>query len=78
MQKYTHAALSQTGSATTATHQAMGKIYHELLHQASIIAYADSFHVMAILTGILTFVALLMPKNNPHARKPSAASAEAH
>ena len=54
-------------------HTAMGKIYRELLHQSSIMAYNDTFKIMSLITVILVFVAIFaMPKNNPHMKKSAA------
>ena len=59
-------------------HLAMGKIYHELQRQAAIMAYNDTYTIMALVTGILVFVAIFaMPGNNPHSKK-AAAAAGAH
>lgn len=74
----THAFFAQTGNMASATHMAMGKIYQELLHQASILAYRDSFAFMACITFCLAFLALRMPLNNPRAHLKNAAPAEAH
>lgn len=75
---YTQTFLAHTGSLATATQMAMGKLYRELLHQSAILAYSDSFAAMAVLTAILTLVALRMPKNNPRAHLKSASVSEAH
>lgn len=73
---YTAAALKHAGSISAATQEATGRIYRELLHQSAVLAYADSFSLMACLTAMLAVVALFMPRNNPHAR--TSATVEAH
>jgi len=45
---------------------AMGQIYQELLHQASILAFQDAHNFVAILLVVLGITALFMPSNNPH------------
>lgn len=77
LQDYIHAFMSQGMNIASATHAAMGKIYQELLRQSTILAYHDSFAMMAAITAILAFLALCMPRNNPR-RIPAAAAAEAH
>lgn len=42
---------------------AMGKIYQELLHQASILAYRDAYNFLAIILVVLAIAALFMPGN---------------
>jgi len=49
--------------AAQAPTMAMGHIYQELLHQASILAFADAYHFVAIIVVILAVVALFMPDN---------------
>jgi DHA2 family multidrug resistance protein len=44
---------------------AMGQIYKELLHQASILAYRDVYNSLAIVLVILAIIALFMPGNRP-------------
>lgn len=61
----------------TAVHTAMGRIYREMIHQASILAYRDAFEFVALLMIGLAGIALLMPRNDPH-KKPSAEAAAAH
>jgi DHA2 family multidrug resistance protein len=75
--KYTHFFFSQGQTMVDATHSAMGRIYSELLHQSTILAYRDTFMAMAIVTFIMAIIALMMPRNNPH-KKPAAAEAAAH
>ncbi|HWP97222.1 MAG TPA: DHA2 family efflux MFS transporter permease subunit [Syntrophomonadaceae bacterium] len=44
---------------------AMGKIYQELLHQSSILAFRDAHNFVAILLVVLGITALFMPSNDP-------------
>lgn len=48
---------------------AMGKIYQELAHQASILAYRDAYEFVATIMIVLGVVALFMPKNELHGKK---------
>lgn len=48
-----------------ATTEAMAKIYQELLHQASILAYRDAYNFVAVLLVVLGIAALFMPSNQP-------------
>ncbi len=69
------AGLGQTHAAAGVA--AMGKLYQQLLSQASILAYDDAFRFVAAVTFALAFVALLMPRNNLR-RKIDPAVAGAH
>ena len=53
----------------SATKTAMGRIYTDLLHQSSILAFSDAFYVNSIMMATLVFVAFLMPLNTPHNKK---------
>jgi hypothetical protein len=53
----------------------MGHMYRELIHQSSLLAFNDSFALMAVVMGLLAFVTFLMPHNDPHAKKSAAAAA---
>lgn len=48
-----------------ASTEAMAKIYQELLHQASILAYRDAYNFVAVLLVVLGIAALFMPSNQP-------------
>lgn len=50
---------------------AMGHIYQELLHQASILAFRDAHNFVAILLVVLGIIALFMPSNDPHKKSSS-------
>ncbi len=65
--------LSLGSSALDAAQQAVGHIYSELLHQSAILAYQDTFRIMAMVTGIFAVVLLLSPLKKPSA--PTAAVA---
>ncbi len=71
---YVH-SFSAQASSLSATHAAMGKIYHQLLQQADMLAFGDGFLAMAAVMGSLACVAFFMPRNNPHAKKSAAAEA---
>jgi len=70
-----HAALAHGSNLAAATHTATATLYRSLLHQAGILAFSDAFLLMASITGTMALIALFMPYNNPHARKPAAAEA---
>jgi MFS transporter, DHA2 family, multidrug resistance protein len=53
---------------------AMGQIYQELLHQASILAYRDAYNFVAIILVVLAVVALFMPGNASQKKSTPAAS----
>lgn len=74
--KYTDFFYAHGQTMVEATHTAMGRVYHELLHQSTILAYRDAFAIMSVLTCTLAFVALTMPRNNPRVKQ--AAEAVAH
>lgn len=52
-----------TGQASTS---AMGQIYKELLHQASVLAYMDVYRIIALILVVLSIGALFMPSNVLH------------
>lgn len=56
-------------SETQASQMALGKIYRELMHQASLLAYADAYEFVATIMILLGIVALFMPKNELHGKK---------
>jgi DHA2 family multidrug resistance protein len=64
-------------TAAAADHFSLGHIYQQLLHQSGLLAFNDSFALMALVMGTLAIVTFIMPYNNPHAKK-SAAAAAAH
>lgn len=68
----THTIAGFGNNAAMATHSAMGHLYSELLSQANLIAFNDSFRMMATTMGTLALIALLMPNNNPHTKKAAA------
>jgi DHA2 family multidrug resistance protein len=73
----TQTIMSFGHSMATSAHMALGSLYRQLLHQSDLLAFNDSFRFMAIVMGILAFIALLMPYNNPQAKQ-SPAAAGAH
>lgn len=75
---YAQAYYSHGMTLASSAHAATGRIYRELLHQSTILAYRDAFAVMACSTFVLALIALLMPKNNPRRKLPEAAAAAAH
>jgi DHA2 family multidrug resistance protein len=54
-----------------------GKIYQELLKQATILSYGDAFQLFAIIVAVLAVIALFLPRNKIQA-KPSADAVPAH
>jgi MFS transporter, DHA2 family, multidrug resistance protein len=66
------AFLQSTGKTSSeAAFTAMNRIYEELLNQATQLAYADGFRLLALITFALAGIALLMP--NSQITKPKAA-----
>jgi len=65
---YIHSALTHGNTMASATREAMGRIYGELMHQANIMAFSDAFAAVGVLMGILAIVSLVMPNNNPRAK----------
>ncbi len=55
-----------TESAAAA--QSTTTVYRELLSQSSILSYADTFMLLALLVGFGVMVALFLPMNNPRAK----------
>jgi DHA2 family multidrug resistance protein len=72
-----HCFMAHGKTLAEATQASMAHFYHELLHQANMLAFSDAFSAMATLMWVLAIVALFMPNNNPHAKK-STAEAPAH
>jgi DHA2 family multidrug resistance protein len=77
---YNHTLAQSSHTILSAGHphavqEALGHIYQQLLNQSSILAYADVFQFVALITFALSFVALLMPRVDM-SRKP--APVEAH
>lgn len=58
-QTITNLGIPSSQAATTA----MGQIYQELLHQASILAYRDAYNFVAAMLVVLGIAALFMPGN---------------
>lgn len=54
--------LSSVGGLST-DGSALGKIYQELVRQASILAYADTYHMLAAVLLVLGVAAFFMPSN---------------
>ncbi|CUH97545.1 putative membrane protein [Propionispora sp. 2/2-37] len=50
--------------AAETSSKAMGQIYQELLHQASILAYRDTFNIVAAILFVLSITALFLPSKN--------------
>ncbi len=53
---------------------AESNLYREMLHQAALLAYMDSFHMMSIIMMILAPCTLLLPSNRPGKTKVDAAA----
>jgi MFS transporter, DHA2 family, multidrug resistance protein len=47
--------------------QAYARVYQELQLQSATLAYVDTFMVLAVISGIMLFVAFLLKKNDLHA-----------
>lgn len=62
---YRDAFFSHGSTLVEATHQATGRIYRELLHQSTILAYHDAFMMLAVVMASLALLTLAMPRNNP-------------
>jgi DHA2 family multidrug resistance protein len=71
---YTQTMVDLGMPATQASTSAMGQIYKELLHQASILAYRDVYNLIAIILVVLAGIALFMPGNKPQKKTAPAAS----
>ena len=71
---YTQAIMNLGMPASQAATDAMGKIYQELLHQASILAFRDAYNYFAAFCVILGIVALFMPGNELKKKNAPAAS----
>ncbi len=56
---------TQGNDMLSATQTALGQVYRGLIEQATLLAYMDAYLLLATIMLILTFIALLMPKNNP-------------
>jgi DHA2 family multidrug resistance protein len=74
--------MTQNGMAhglteAAAQSQAMGTVYRELISQSTILAYADTFFVLALLVTAAFAAALFLPMNRPGG-KPDPAAAAAH
>jgi DHA2 family multidrug resistance protein len=64
--QYTH-TLSNLGLAPSRISMtAMGQIYQQLLHQASILAFRDAYDFIAVILVVLGIAALFMPGNTLH------------
>jgi DHA2 family multidrug resistance protein len=74
---YTQVFLNLGLSSAAAATKALSTIYEELQAQASILAYIDTFHLLAAITLLLSILALLMPGNLVQ-KKPSPVQQAAH
>lgn len=58
-----HAYLGLRGeNSTSAAHQALALIYHDLLQRAAALSYLDGFRVMAVLLIVVTPFVWIMKK----------------
>jgi len=62
IQKLTMAFQQSVGSATTASHMAVGRIYQQLIGQASFVAYEKVFELLSILMVLGVALAWFLPK----------------
>ncbi len=60
---YTQAIANLGIPSSQASTTAMGQIYQELIHQASILAYRDAYNFVAAMLIVLGIAALFMPGN---------------
>ncbi len=74
LEHYTQVITNLGVPASLAPTAAFGKIYQELLHQASILAFRDAYHFVAILLVVLGIAALFMPDNRPPKKEVPTAS----
>lgn len=68
LSKYTQTAMNLGIPSSQAPVSAMGQIYQELLHQASILAFRDAYNFVAIVLVVLGISALFMPGNTLHGK----------
>ena len=61
--QYTQAIINAGHTQAEAALMASAKIYEQLINQSAILAYADAFRYLAIITLVLAMIALLMPGN---------------
>ena len=54
-----------------------GKIYQQMIAQAEILSYGDTFQLLSIIVAVLAVIALFLPRNKVHA-KPSDDVVAAH
>jgi hypothetical protein len=52
-----------------ANNNALLKMYSELLHQSSILAYSDAFLLLSGIAFISVILAFFLPHNNPRKNK---------
>jgi DHA2 family multidrug resistance protein len=65
---YTQAIQNIGIPAAEASSKAMGPIYQQLLHQASILAYRDTFNFVAAILFVLSVTALFLPSKNQYTK----------
>jgi MFS transporter, DHA2 family, multidrug resistance protein len=53
--------------ATTATHQAYGRVYRLVIGQASTLAYIDTYWILAVGAAIMFLLSFALKKNQPGA-----------
>lgn len=71
----THQFMAQGMSAAEAASTATGSLYRELLHQASVLAYADAYLFIGSLLAAMLVVTLFLPANRVGGKPDPAASA---
>lgn len=77
LSQYTTNIMSTGASHAVALTDSMGKIYQQLLTQASFLAYRDVFQFVTCIVFALGLVALVMPRINMN-KKPAADATPAH
>jgi DHA2 family multidrug resistance protein len=63
LSNYTQAITNLGVPAAQAATTAIGHIYQDLLHQATILAYLDAYHLLAIILIVSSIAALFVPNN---------------
>lgn len=68
---YTQTAENLGMPASQASSSAMGQIYQQLLHQASILAYRDVYQIIVAVLVVLAVIALFMPVTQSRKKAPA-------
>jgi MFS transporter, DHA2 family, multidrug resistance protein len=61
------AQLAHSGlGAVEARGQAIARVYQSVLNQATNLSYIDVYMVLAVMSGVMFFLAFALKKNDPH------------